>query len=296
MYSDRPTFIMGGELVGWEGSLALTQYNDRFRDFRRYLSRVMGTKNALRPFHGLIETESRKFLRRLIQTPEDVHEHIRKYVLGGQFFIFHCDSIFSSLRTAGAIILMITYGYDVKEGKDPYVDMVDKAMENFTVTTTPGAFLVDVLPALRHVPNWFPGARFKALAAGWRSDLMEMVETPFAMVKRQMVGQKVFGSCVALPNTTYPPSMKEVPCRAILEIFWRLKRSPRRKRTISNGQRPPCILEAQIRWVRFQVMITTMAIPIPTLILIALDRLRSIFVFPDDDSLSRYPAEGARRD
>lgn len=78
MYSDRPTFPMGGELVGWEGSLALTQYNDRFKEFRRYMSRVMGTKSALRPFQGLIETESRKFLKRLLQTPEEVHEHIRK--------------------------------------------------------------------------------------------------------------------------------------------------------------------------------------------------------------------------
>ncbi|KAK7695619.1 hypothetical protein QCA50_000255 [Cerrena zonata] len=165
-YSDRPTFTMGGELVGWDGSLALTQYNDRFKEFRRYLSRVMGSKSALQPLHGLIEAESRKFLRRLIHTPEDVHEHIRK--------------------TAGAIIMMITYGYSVTEGKDPYVDMVDKAMENFTVTTTPGAFLVDVLPVLRYVPSWFPGANFQKLAGIWRTEVTEMVERPFAMVKEQM--------------------------------------------------------------------------------------------------------------
>lgn len=64
-------------------------------------------------------------------------------------------------------------------------------MESFNATTTPGAFLVDILPILRYVPSWVPGAKFKGLAAAWRADVMEMVETPFAMVKQQMVGAPI---------------------------------------------------------------------------------------------------------
>ncbi|KAK7692050.1 hypothetical protein QCA50_005455 [Cerrena zonata] len=165
-YSDRPTLTMGGEMVGWVASLGLTRYSDRFRESRRFFNRIIGTKNALRPFHELVETEIHKFLRRLVYTPENVHEHIRK--------------------TASGIIMKITYGYSVTEGKDPYVDIVDKAMENFSVTTTPGAFLVDVLPILRYVPSWVPGAKFQKLATEWRAETMAMAETPFAMVKQQM--------------------------------------------------------------------------------------------------------------
>lgn len=84
---------------------------------------------------------------------------------------------------------MMTYGYSVREGKDPYVDLVDKAVNGFTASTTPGAFWVDILPVLQSVPSWFPGANFKRLAAEWRKDTMEMVEAPYAMVKEQVVSK-----------------------------------------------------------------------------------------------------------
>lgn len=88
---------------------------------------------------------------------------------------------------AGAIILMITYGYSVKEGTDSYVDIADRVLDEFAQATTPGAFLVDTLPILRFVPSWFPGVRFQRLATLWREHLVQMVETPFQLVKTQMV-------------------------------------------------------------------------------------------------------------
>ena len=49
-------------------------------------------------------------------------------------------------RTAGAIILRISYGYEVKENNDPFVELADKATEQFSLATAPGGFLVDVIP------------------------------------------------------------------------------------------------------------------------------------------------------
>ncbi|CAL1702358.1 unnamed protein product [Somion occarium] len=166
IYSDRPTLLMGGEIVGWNSTLALTRYGERFREYRRYLTRIMGTKSALQSYHNLIEEETSKFLRRLLQTPEHVHKHIRK--------------------TAGAIILMMAYGYAVEEDEDPYVNQVDKAVTEFTIVTTPGAFLVDVLPVLRYLPSWFPGAGFQRIASEWREDLRQMADIPYELVKQKM--------------------------------------------------------------------------------------------------------------
>jgi hypothetical protein len=42
---------------------------------------------------------------------------------------------------------MITYGYSVKEGDDPYVEVVDAAMDGLSETVLPGAFIVDVIPS-----------------------------------------------------------------------------------------------------------------------------------------------------
>lgn len=71
---------MSGELVGWKDGTTFLSYTEKFKQARRYFSQVMGTKSIVKNHHELIEVENRKFLRRLLQTPEHVHEHIRKYI------------------------------------------------------------------------------------------------------------------------------------------------------------------------------------------------------------------------
>ena len=47
---------------------------------------------------------------------------------------------------AGAIVLVITYGYPVKEHNDPIVDAVEAAAKDFGELMKPGAFMVDMFP------------------------------------------------------------------------------------------------------------------------------------------------------
>ena len=47
------------------------------------------------------------------------------------------------------MILRITHGYEVKETNDPFVELADKATEQFSLATAPGGFLVDLLPACK---------------------------------------------------------------------------------------------------------------------------------------------------
>ena len=79
-YSDRPSFTMGAGLVGWKEGMLFRQYDDQFKQSRRYVSHVMGSKNAVKSHHGLIELENRNFMRRVLETPKEVHAHIRKCV------------------------------------------------------------------------------------------------------------------------------------------------------------------------------------------------------------------------
>ena len=85
----------------------------------------------------------------------------------------------------------MSYGYDVQED-DPFVKHVEVAVDQFSLSTRPGAFLVDIAPLLRYLPSWFPGAAFQRTAVSWRKTLDEMVEIPFAMVKRHMVSGLFF--------------------------------------------------------------------------------------------------------
>ena len=104
--------------------------------------------------------------------------------------------------------MRIAYGYRVKESNDPFLTDVEVAVEQFSLSTAPGGFLVNLVPSrvylfgvihrdvlpnrwtVRHLPAWFPGAGFKHTAALWAESLVNMVEKPYQFVKQQMVDLK----------------------------------------------------------------------------------------------------------
>jgi len=77
-YSDRPVIMMCGEIVGWNRSLALTQYGPRFREFRKYMSRLIGTRASMEKFAPLQERETAKFVARVMADPGSLVDQIRK--------------------------------------------------------------------------------------------------------------------------------------------------------------------------------------------------------------------------
>ncbi|KAF9011764.1 cytochrome P450 [Cyathus striatus] len=166
IYSDRPILHMGGELVGWKNTLVLVPYGDRFRNYRRLFHQLIGSNGVMAQFHPIEELETHRFLKRLLSRPQALAEHVRK--------------------TAGAIILRISHGYEVRETDDPFVSLADLATEQFSLSTAPGGFLVNLVPALRHLPDWFPGAGFKKTASAWAATLNSMIEGPHQFVKQQM--------------------------------------------------------------------------------------------------------------
>ena len=103
------------------------------------------------------------------------------------------------------MILKISHGYTVKDDGDPLVEMANKAMHNFSVITTPGRFLVDMLPIctlskslcfvsvasrvllVRYLPDWFPGSGFHRDAKRWRKMVSETADTPHEFVLEHLV-------------------------------------------------------------------------------------------------------------
>lgn len=90
------------------------------------------------------------------------------------------------IRTVGAIILRISHGYELQGDNDPFVDLANRATEQLSLSSSPGAFLVDVVPFLKYVPAWMPGAGFQRTAKEWSKTLEEMVEMPYNFTKEQM--------------------------------------------------------------------------------------------------------------
>ncbi|KAG1892828.1 cytochrome P450 [Suillus subluteus] len=166
IYSDRPILPVGGELIGWKNVMTLLPYGDRLRRHRKNFHSVIGTRAAMGKYSHVEEVETRRFLKRVFTKPDQLLAHVR--------------------HTAGAVILRISHGYEVKENNDPFVDVADRALVQWSRATAPGAFMADVVPFLVKVPEWFPGADFKRLAREWHDTLEEMVSAPYKFVVDQM--------------------------------------------------------------------------------------------------------------
>lgn len=79
IYSDKPHLIMAGELCGCENMAAFTPYGDRARRQRKLMQKAFGPAVIPR-YHDLMQMESRPFLSRLVTSPLQFQEHIRRFV------------------------------------------------------------------------------------------------------------------------------------------------------------------------------------------------------------------------
>ncbi|CAE7022126.1 hypothetical protein P3342_004979 [Pyrenophora teres f. teres] len=167
IYSGRPKMVFSGDMVGWTNTLAMHQPDATFKQHRRNIAKVAGASTCLTVFDHIQNEEAVHFLLNVLDTPDNLFEHIRK--------------------EAGAVILRITYGYTPNaQGRDPLVDMAGQAMADFTEASAPGRWAVDVLPFLRYLPDGCPGTSFKRTARDMAKQLVRTAEEPYAFVKKQM--------------------------------------------------------------------------------------------------------------
>jgi len=82
--------------------------------------------------------------------------------------------------------MAVTYGLSVDKSNSEYLTEVEETMKFINHATTPGAYLVDLLPILKYVPAWFPFASFKKVAAYGRNQIARVIERPFQYVKTEM--------------------------------------------------------------------------------------------------------------
>ncbi|KAJ7257217.1 cytochrome P450 [Mycena haematopus] len=167
-FSERPVIPMGGELCGFNNALVLSQYGDRVRMERKLFHQLFGTQAVTVQFAPLISTEVQKLLRNIASNQAELIEDIR--------------------RMTGGIALSIAYGYHLQEGpeRDPLLQMFETTGHNFSQSSAPAAFLVDIIPILRYWPEWLPGGGFHTTARLWSKQLHNTVDFGFDYAKTQM--------------------------------------------------------------------------------------------------------------
>ncbi|KAJ7639260.1 cytochrome P450 [Roridomyces roridus] len=167
IYSNRPNLVMGGNLVGWDQGPALIQFGKTWSQYRRLIAQFLGTRLRVETsYNHVLEESTHSLLNSLLQTPNSWKKH--------------------GYRFAGAIVLKVTFGYEVGDETDPLVKLGDKAMIQFSEMTNATAFAVDTFPSLLYVPKWFPGAGWQKKIVPYRTTLQNMLDIPFEWAKKQM--------------------------------------------------------------------------------------------------------------
>lgn len=133
IYSSRPRFIMGGELLsaGMRGLMA--PYNDFWRRWRKLLHSgfMQRQSETYRPIQSL---ESKVLMRELLDNPGEFRTHLERY--------------------AASVIVTVTYGRRVKDVRtDVVVRQNGEAMERLTLVNIPGKYAVERYPVLKYLPS-----------------------------------------------------------------------------------------------------------------------------------------------
>ncbi|CAH0019846.1 unnamed protein product [Clonostachys rhizophaga] len=169
--SSRPWLEFGFGLCGFENYTAALAYNETFRLHRKLMHQHMGTKTIVEGFQEAQQFEVLRMLRLILDEPSKLLNHLE--------------------LATGSSIIKVTYGYSIDTTRrDPILDLVTRMMAIFNKAASPGTWLVDVVPALKYLPGWFPGTGFKQAARDWKAEVLAAAEKPFQFVQRQMKGNR----------------------------------------------------------------------------------------------------------
>ncbi|KAF8884166.1 cytochrome P450 [Infundibulicybe gibba] len=164
-YSSRPRMPMLVELMGWDVIFTFLPYGSAWRTRRRMFHEHFNM-NVVDKYKPTQARESRRFLQRLLDTPDDFMHHIR--------------------HGFSAAIMEIAYGIKVEDTNDPYITIAEEAVAGLAEAGVAGTFLVDLIPMLKYVPAWMPGAGFRRKAAHVRSVIRQLTDKPWEAVKENI--------------------------------------------------------------------------------------------------------------
>ncbi|KAH8823464.1 cytochrome P450 [Flagelloscypha sp. PMI_526] len=171
-YSDRPFSPMG-----WAWSFGHMPYGEAWKIHRKMFTRHFQS-SVVHRYWPTQTKETHKLLRKLLVSPDQLTDHLRQ-------------------NAAGAII-GVTYGLQIAEKNDTYIRVAETALEGMSIASAPGAFFVDLIPAMKQIPEWLlPKGGFKAKARYWRAAVMKMRDMPFDLARKEIAQGSASSSLVS---------------------------------------------------------------------------------------------------
>ncbi|KAF7978460.1 hypothetical protein HWV62_664 [Athelia sp. TMB] len=170
IYSDRPKSTMVNELcdlpafsvillrltlsrMGYDRVFAFMPYGPLWRSHRKAFHQEFQPQHASR-HHPIEAKATHNLLRHLLTNPQQWFEHAR--------------------HEAGSAIMNIAYGLEGHPENDHFMQIAEEAVSSIEKASIPGTFLVDIIPLLKYVPAWAPGAGFQRKAEAWKTTLDDL--------------------------------------------------------------------------------------------------------------------------
>ncbi|KXN84166.1 O-methylsterigmatocystin oxidoreductase [Leucoagaricus sp. SymC.cos] len=170
LYSSRS--VSGFTVLDVHGLLHLTErsakvsslfstmpYGVNWRHHRRMFEQYFSDNSLPRVQEMQIEFLRKCLLVNLYSHPDQFEEHVKNCV--------------------GGVSTSMTYGFTVQRQDDPVVHYFEKAIVDATAAAAPGNFLVNIIPQLKYIPEWMPGAHFKKTGRELRKRLLEAMDVPY---------------------------------------------------------------------------------------------------------------------
>lgn len=85
-----------------------------------------------------------------------------------------------SRHAMGGMALSLSYGLPIKQTDDPFINLAETALKSISAAAIFGKFFVDVIPILKYVPEFVPGAGFQKKARIWRKLQEDFRERPYS--------------------------------------------------------------------------------------------------------------------
>ncbi|KAJ7056385.1 cytochrome P450 [Mycena amicta] len=165
LYCSRPYLTVACELMDLVNSTAFIPFGNLWK-LHRKLARVALSPEALRGYDSTLMDISATLKHSLAESPADFNNSVR--------------------LAAGRVIMSTMYGISVDSAEDPYIVRAEAAMDIISKAAIPGQFIVDLLPALKYLPTWFPFTRFHTVGQEGREMIAELVAKPYQYVKDEI--------------------------------------------------------------------------------------------------------------
>ncbi|KAG8924631.1 hypothetical protein FRC00_004905, partial [Tulasnella sp. 408] len=167
-YIDRPVGVMVNKLIGTNFTTGRRQGDAIWRKHRKFLRQALSMDTVKREYSELFISSATRYLHAVLLNPEDFLPRLK--------------------RILGETITELTYGALQDEDGTDYVT---EHNENFRYSKIAAmGYLVDLLPLLRFVPAWFPGAQFRRDAMKWRRHCAMLRKKMVDGVERRMAAKE----------------------------------------------------------------------------------------------------------